>query len=309
MRYLLTFLLLLGIGFGQETSSCAEHEKTEKKVQIRKEIKDGKVTLSVTENGETEEFTADEGDAEAMAKLEKKLDKYDIDTDAKVYKKIIKHNCDKEDCDHKDCEHAKNVKVIKKYKNGDGECEHSNIDKEKMVWHMKDEDIFLTDEKAAYLGVHIQDLTEQLGDHFKVKDGGVLVSEVEKDSPAEKAGLKAGDIITKVDKEKVATTSELTKVVRSYEPESKVDIMVIRDGKTKKLDVKLGEAENPFYAHHDFRMPKEHKMMMKISPEAFKDLDFHSFEFDKQEFKAEMEAFKQELQKLKEELKQLQEEK
>ena len=323
MRYLLTFLLILGIGFGQKTMTITEHDEAERKVEVKKEIKDGKVTLSITENGETEVLTADAEDEEAMAKLDKKLEAYKVGEGKKVYKKVIKHECDKEKHTKAECEHAKKAKVLKKVK--ESECEHAELEKEALIWHMKDKDgdikiikkhmddkdFFFTDEKAGYLGVHIQDITEQLGDHFKIKDGGVLVSEVEKDSPAEKAGLKAGDIITKVDDKKVTTTSELSKAVRSYEPETKVSVSIVRDGKSKKLNAVLGEAENVFsYKFDDLKEMKEHqKMMLKMPHTDLKDFDFHTFEFDKQEFKADMENLKKELQELKEELKRLQEEK
>ena len=328
MRYLLTLLLLIGISFGQKAVTAKENCESEKRIEVKKEIQDGKVLLSITKDGKTEEFTADMEDKDAIAKLEQKLEAYDVDK-MKIHNKIIKHDCDKEDCNHEDCEHAENIRVIKKVKGKEAECERAELDKEDLVWHMNDDDgdikiikkymdgddFLLTDEKAGYLGVHIQDLTEQLGGHFKIKDGkGVLVSEVVEDSPAEKAGLKAGDVITKVDDKKVASASELSEAVRSYEPESKVTVSVVRDGKTKKLNAKLGEAENKLFAHHNFEMPEKmaekHKMMFKMPahPE-LEDFDFRDFEFDTQEFKADMEKLKKELEELKLQMKQLQKEK
>lgn len=292
MRYLLTFLLLFGIGFGQKTVTITKNGDTEKKIEVKKEIKDGEVTLSITKDGVTEEFTADLDDTEAIAELDKKLEELDIDAD---------------------------IKIVKKYKKEDSECNHSKYDDD-FVWYTKDDDEdkhakfikmhepMLMDEKAGYLGVQIQDLSEQLGEYFKVKKGnGVLVSEVVKDSPAEKAGLKAGDVIIKVDDKDVSNTSELTQVVRGYKPESEVNIVVVRDGKNKTLTATLGETENMFVSQ--FNIPDEQQMMLKI-PEHhnMEDFDFHTFNFDQQEFKAEMENLKKEMEEMKLQLKKLQEE-
>ncbi|NQT96434.1 MAG: PDZ domain-containing protein [Candidatus Marinimicrobia bacterium] len=99
-------------------------------------------------------------------------------------------------------------------------------------------------EPSAWLGVKIQSLTDQLRNYFGIKhDGGVLVSEVIKDGPAEKAGFKAGDIIMKVDDTNISDTDELQKVIRGYDPETQVTIQFIRDRKEKKQKITLGETE------------------------------------------------------------------
>ncbi|MFH2035327.1 MAG: PDZ domain-containing protein, partial [Candidatus Zixiibacteriota bacterium] len=66
-----------------------------------------------------------------------------------------------------------------------------------------------------FLGVSLQSLNEQLGEYFGVKDGeGVLITEVVKDSPAEKIGLKAGDVIIDVDGTKINKDNEVSQIVR-----------------------------------------------------------------------------------------------
>ena len=167
-------------------------------------------------------------------------------------------------------------------------------------------------EKAGFLGVQIQDLSDQLSDYFKVKDGkGVLVSEVVEDSPAKKAGLKAGDIITMVDDENIENASDLTTTIRNYEPESKVSVSVIRNGTKKKLEATLGEAENSFmYKFGDLgEMGDKHKMILKMHPEGLEDFEFHSFPFDRGEFKEQMDELHKQMQELRLELKELREEK
>jgi hypothetical protein len=70
---------------------------------------------------------------------------------------------------------------------------------------------------SSVLGVQTESLTRQLGEYFGVKDGeGVLVRSVEKGSAAEKAGLKAGDVIIKADNEKLTDRSDLSHILRSH---------------------------------------------------------------------------------------------
>ncbi len=102
---------------------------------------------------------------------------------------------------------------------------------------------------GAFLGVRIQKLTDQLRKYFGVgKDSGVLITEVVKGSPADKSGLQAGDIIVKIDKTRIREPSDLTKTIREYDPETKVQITVIRDRHKKKFKVTLGETEFPLLA-------------------------------------------------------------
>src|SRR5215467_4661220 len=68
---------------------------------------------------------------------------------------------------------------------------------------------------ASVLGVQTESLTRQLGDYFGVQNGeGVLVRSVEKGSAADKAGLKAGDVIIKADNEKLTDRSDLSHILR-----------------------------------------------------------------------------------------------
>ena len=70
---------------------------------------------------------------------------------------------------------------------------------------------------SSVLGVQTESLTRQLGEYFGVKDGeGVLVRSVEKGSAAEKAGLKAGDVIVKADNEKLTDRSDLSHILRNH---------------------------------------------------------------------------------------------
>ena len=90
------------------------------------------------------------------------------------------------------------------------------------------------------LGVTVQELTDQLRDYFGAGTGGVLVTSVTRDTPAEMAGLKAGDVITKVNGQTVATSAELRR--RLADAATEATIAVVRDRKEQSLTVKFRDA-------------------------------------------------------------------
>jgi serine protease Do len=88
----------------------------------------------------------------------------------------------------------------------------------------------------GYLGVRFQPLTADLAKSFGLEsDKGALIANVEKDTPAEKAGLKAGDIILEYDGKTISESNELPRYVAVTPIDKKVKLVVYRDG--KKLDV------------------------------------------------------------------------
>jgi len=97
--------------------------------------------------------------------------------------------------------------------------------------------------KRGQIGVGIQDITPDLQKAFDLKNGqqGVLVTNVLDDTPAEKAGLKSGDVITAVDHSPTKSTSQLRSQIGMRAIGDVVHLTIIRNGKTKKIDVKVGE--------------------------------------------------------------------
>ena len=94
----------------------------------------------------------------------------------------------------------------------------------------------------GWLGVNIQDLKGDLADYYGAKNSeGVLVTEVVPGNPAEKAGIKAKDIITAVDGEKVKNSRELTAKAATLPVGETTKITVVRDGKEKSFDVKVAK--------------------------------------------------------------------
>ena len=93
----------------------------------------------------------------------------------------------------------------------------------------------------GYVGVYIQQVTQDLAESFGLKTPeGALVTKIEKGSPAEKAGLKAGDVITALNDRKVTSSSSLPMLVSSLRPGTKAELTVIRDKKEIKLDITIG---------------------------------------------------------------------
>jgi len=93
----------------------------------------------------------------------------------------------------------------------------------------------------GWIGVSIQELTPELAKSFGLKEpNGALVSSVTPGDPAEKAGLKAGDIIVGFNGKKITDLSDLPRTVASTTPGKQVEVRVIRDGKEKRLTVTVG---------------------------------------------------------------------
>jgi serine protease Do len=97
----------------------------------------------------------------------------------------------------------------------------------------------------GWLGVSIHDLTPAQVKSMNLNNkSGALVADVVKDSPAGKAGLKKDDLITKYDGQKVADAADLQSEVGDTHPGEKVNMSVVRNGKTIDLTVKVGNMED-----------------------------------------------------------------
>jgi serine protease Do len=90
----------------------------------------------------------------------------------------------------------------------------------------------------GYIGIGIQDLTPGLADSFGIKArSGALVSDVQPGSPAAKAGLRSGDVITAVGSQPVDSAGRLSVSVAETPPGTRVVLDVLRDGKTESIPV------------------------------------------------------------------------
>jgi S1-C subfamily serine protease len=99
-----------------------------------------------------------------------------------------------------------------------------------------------------YIGVRYQSLTSVLAKtlELSVEEGALVTASgnlpaIVKDSPADKAGLKDGDIITKVDDKAITETNPLARIIRTYSAGDKVTLTILRDKKSQTVELTLGE--------------------------------------------------------------------
>jgi serine protease Do len=93
--------------------------------------------------------------------------------------------------------------------------------------------------RTGVLGIECQSIGDQLAEYFGVKQG-VLVLSVAKDSPAAKAGLKAGDVITKVGDRQITTPGEIISAVRDR-PSKDLKVTLMRDRRESNFNVTVDE--------------------------------------------------------------------
>ena len=132
------------------------------------------------------------------------------------------------------------------------------------------------------IGVGMQNVSRDLADSLGLgKAEGAAVSNVEADSPASKAGLEVGDVITKIDGRAVEGSADLSRTIRAVKPGSKVNLTVWRSGKTRDIPVTVAEfkdeeATKTASAHNGKKEPaKTDKLglaVKEITPEQKKTL-------------------------------------
>jgi serine protease Do len=94
----------------------------------------------------------------------------------------------------------------------------------------------------GWIGVYVQPVTPEIAESLKLEeDDGALVADVTDGGPADKAGVQRGDIIIELNGNKIDEMPDLPKLVASYAPGTKTKMKVLRDGKEKVLNIKLGE--------------------------------------------------------------------
>ena len=106
--------------------------------------------------------------------------------------------------------------------------------------------VFTLTTRQPRLGISGDDLSGQLGNYFGAPDGeGILVREVTSGGPAEKAGLKAGDVITKLDGERVRNLNDLREKLRDKREKKTVAVSVLRKGTESTFNVEIEQPKPP----------------------------------------------------------------
>jgi serine protease Do len=97
----------------------------------------------------------------------------------------------------------------------------------------------------GWIGVQIQPVTQDIADNLGLKKAeGALVADPQKDGPAAKAGVEAGDVITAVNGETIKDARELARVIGGIAPGSTAKLDVLHQGKTKVVNLTLGQLPN-----------------------------------------------------------------
>lgn len=114
-----------------------------------------------------------------------------------------------------------------------------------LATRIKDQIVATGKASHARLGVAIQEVNQTFADSFKLdKPEGALVSSVDKDGPADHAGLKSGDVIRKVDGQPIVASADLPALIGQDAPGQKVTIEIWRQGKREELTARLGDASD-----------------------------------------------------------------
>jgi membrane-associated protease RseP (regulator of RpoE activity) len=157
---------------------------------------------------------------------------------------------------------------------------------------------------GSRIGVKVQDLSEQLGAYFGVEDGeGALISDVEEDAPAEKAGLKAGDVIVAVDGDDIEDTGNLVEAISAKDEGDKVKIEVIRDRKSMSFEVGVEKGEIWSTKLDDPSRVKIFSGQPFAKEKYLLDRESSKLEDEMEQLKEELEDLKEELEEMREKLK------
>lgn len=147
------------------------------------------------------------------------------------------------------------------------------------------------------LGVKSVDLNEDLAAYFEVnEDDGVLVLDVFSGSTAEEAGLKAGDVITRIDGKAIASVDDLKEAVGDLDSGDEFKITIVRHGKKERLEAVADHSNGWKFMESELMDPPGMAPPLQWFPKSFHD-----------NFDEELDDLREELEELQEELKELKE--
>jgi C-terminal processing protease CtpA/Prc len=108
-----------------------------------------------------------------------------------------------------------------------------------------DESVIVRVGRGAFMGVRLIGITGELRAHYGApKDAGVLVAEVEAASPAARAGIEVGDVLTSVDADPVTSIGDVSRVVRRKKAGETVEVELVRGRSSRKVTVTLEERKS-----------------------------------------------------------------
>lgn len=152
-------------------------------------------------------------------------------------------------------------------------------------------------------GMSLRQLNDQLAKYFDAPEGSaVLVWEVEKGSPAEKAGVNAGDVITMVGKKKIREVRDVSRALGIYDEGEKAEIEIIRKGTRKTITLEVEESRDDFGYQFWFdgpALPKHLEGGRFGTP----DVDIHLPEIEIENLRPDMDRLRFEMELLRDRLK------
>lgn len=165
---------------------------------------------------------------------------------------------------------------------------------------------------GGYVGIQMSDMSKQLADYFGLKNGkGALITEVVEDSPAEKAGLKAGDVITKIGDETVGDYADVKEIVSGSDKGDQLSFIIVRNKKTQSVKVEVAENNLDDHAFGlfsvppvpdiDIRTPRSRGRLNYDDGNAY--FDYDNYKESMEKFRADMEKYKEDMRQLSKEMK------
>jgi len=154
----------------------------------------------------------------------------------------------------------------------------------KMARQVMDELLEKGEVVRGYVGIWLQDIDEKLANALNLKSKeGVLVSDVAEDGPADKAGIRRGDVIVAYDGQKIENGDQLQNLVAVTDPGKKARLTVVRDDEKKEVTVVLGERETESKKKPKGVQPSEEQAGQKLgigvqtlTPEIAKQLGYEN---------------------------------
>jgi len=117
-----------------------------------------------------------------------------------------------------------------------------------------------------YIGVYLDELNEELAKYFGAEEGtGLLITKLTEDGPAEKAGMRVGDVIVKADGKNVGSLQDLTRQIQKKDKGEEIEIEYIRDKKKNTVKVKVDEEKD----RGVFFIPSERSRIGLVTEEPF----------------------------------------
>jgi len=168
---------------------------------------------------------------------------------------------------------------------------------------------FNSDDDYPYIGVSLLEVSRKTAGSLGADKGGVLIDDVEKNSPAEKAGLQAGDLIVAIDDEKIFETEDVREIIGDKDEGDIARITYLRNRQPSTVDVKVAIDEDGRSFGHSGVIRIPDMPDIDIVAPGMKGLHYgrswDSDEFDSQEFREAMEEYQKEMEELKMELQEL----